>query len=318
MAPMKQTTLTGYAPGGLGRRSLLTAVAAVPVLIACGRSSPTHAERAQPDPAVTSTALGELSELETGYAGRIGDYALDTGSGAELGHRAQERFAMCSTFKVLAVAAILRRRQTDPGLLDRLIRYDQSHVVENSPITTKQVADGMTVSALCDATITYSDNTAANELLTILGGPSAVTAFARTLGDGVTRLDRWEPELNVVPPGDQRDTSTPAAMAADLRALTLGDALDPAGRELLTGWLLANTTGGTRIRAGLPADWRVGDKTGAGARTEVNDLAIAWPPRRAALILSIYTVRTDPAAPPDHKVLASAATIVARAFARTA
>lgn len=224
---------------------------------------------------------------------------------------------MCSTFKVLAVAAILRRRQTDPGLLDRLVRYDRSHVVPNSPVTAEHVADGMTVSALCDAAITHSDNTAANELLRILGGPAAVTTFARTLGDEVTRLDRWEPELNVVPPGEQRDTSTPATMAADLRALTLGEALDPVGRDMLTGWLLANTTGATRIRAGLPAGWRVGDKTGAGARTELNDLAIVWPPQRAPLIVSIYTVRTDPTALADNHLLASAATIVARAFVRT-
>lgn len=304
-------TWTGARCPGPDRRSLLIGLAAAPPLIACGSSGPS---RAEPAHSATSTALAELSKLETDYAGRIGVYGLDTGSGAELGHRAQERFALCSTFKVLAVAAILQRRRSDSGLLHRLIRYDRSSVVMNSPVAAEHVAEGMTVSALCEAAITHSDNTAANELLRILGGPCAVTAFARTLGDGVTRLDHGEPELNVVPPGDPRDTSTPAAMAADLRALTLGNALDPAGRDQLTRWLLANTTGATRIRAGLPVSWRVGDKTGTGTHTELNDLAIVWPPHRAPLIISIYTVRTDPTASPDNHVLAAAAAIVARAF----
>ncbi|MBV9140924.1 MAG: class A beta-lactamase [Pseudonocardiales bacterium] len=307
----EQMTSFGAAPGGPDRRSLLIGLAAAPALIACGYSGPSRAEPAHP---TMSAALAELSRLETGYAGRIGVYGLDTGSGAELGYRAQERFAMCSTFKMLAVAAILQRHRSDSGLLDRLVRYDRSSVIANSPVAAEHVAEGLTVSALCEAAITYSDNTAANELLRILGGPGAVTAFARTLGDGVTRLDRWEPEMSMVPPGDQRDTSTPAMMAVDLRALTLANALDPARRDQLTTWLLANTTGATRIRAGLPASWRVGDKTGTGFRTELNDLAIVWPPRRAPLIISIYTVRTDPTASPDHHVLAAAAAIVARAF----
>jgi beta-lactamase class A len=201
--------------------------------------------------------------------------AVDTGSGATLGYRADERFALCSTFKVLAASAVLRLRGQRPGLLDRLVRYDRAQVVSGSPVTSLHVDDGMTVSALCAAAMTHSDNTAGNLLLGILGGPPAVTAFARTLGDPVTRLDRTETTLNDVPVGELRDTTTPARMAANLRALILGDALDPAGRELLAGWLLGNTTGATRIRAGLPAGWRAGDKTGAGDRGEVNDVAVA-------------------------------------------
>jgi beta-lactamase class A len=179
------------------------------------------------------------------------------------------------------------------------------------------MADGMTVAALCQAAIAHSDNTAANLLLTILGGPPAVTAFARTLGDQVSRLDRIEPALNDVPPGELRDTSTPAQMAADLRRLALGDALDPVGRDLLTDWLLGNTTGAERIRAGLPARWRVGDKTGTGSRGEMNDLAVVWPPRRAPLIISVYAVPGVPAAKPDNQVLADAASIVAKALVPT-
>jgi len=255
-----------------------------------------------------------LADLETRFGGRLGVFALDTGSGAAIGHRADERFAMCSTFKALAAAAIVRLRGERPGLLDQVVHYTPAQVIDGSPVSGPHVADGMTVSALCKAAIDHSDNTAANLLLGILGGPPAVTAFARTLGDPLTRLDRTEPELNIVPPGELRDTSTPALMAADLRTLVLGDALDPAGRDLLTGWLVGNTTGGTRIRAGLPAGWRVGDKTGTGSRGEANDLAVAWPPGRAPLIIAGYTAPADPAAKPNNQVLADAARIVTKAL----
>jgi beta-lactamase class A len=259
-----------------------------------------------------------LAGLETRFGGRLGVFALDTGSGTTIGHRADERFPMCSTFKVLAASAIVRLRGERPGLLDQVVHYTKAQLVEGAPVTGKHLADGMTVSALCQAAIDHSDNTAANLLLGILGGPPAVTAFARTLGDPLTRLDRPEPELNDVPPGEPRDTSTPALMAADLRALTLGDALDPAGRELLIGWLVGNTTGATRIRAGLPAGWRVGDKTGTGSRGEANDLAVVWPPGRAPLIISGYAVPADPAAEPNNQVLADAAAIVTKALVPTA
>jgi beta-lactamase class A len=298
---------------GLTRRSLLAAsvaALAAPGLVACGRPGPPTAAPVAP-PADPSR---ELADLEARFGGRIGVCGLDTGSGAAVTHRADERFPLCSTFKALAAAAILRLRLTQPGLLDRLVRYDRSRLLPNSPVTERHVADGMTVAALCEAAIRYSDNAAANELLRILGGPGAVTAFVRTLGDPVTRLDRWEIELNVVPPGEERDTTTPARMAADLRALVLGDALDPPGRELLTGWLVGNTTGNDKIRAGVPAGWRVGDKTGGGPRGEVNDVAVAWPPGRAPLVLAVYTVPADPRATPNAAVLASVAAVVARAF----
>ncbi len=241
-------------------------------------------------------------------------YALDTGSGAVLTHRAEERFPITSTFKALAAAAVLRRAAGEPGLLDQRRRWTRAEVVDNSPVTAEHVADGMTVAQLCDAAITRSDNTAGNQLLALIGGPPGVTAFARTLGDPVTRLDRWETELNVVPPGELRDTTTPAAMAANLRALVLGDALDPAGRTRLTGWLEANQTGGTRIRAGLPTGWRVGDKTGGGARGEVNDIAVVWPPGRSPLVLAVYTVPADPASDQGGPTVAEAARLVVAAL----
>ncbi|WP_028937275.1 class A beta-lactamase [Pseudonocardia spinosispora] len=294
----------------LSRRALLGAAAILPLAAACGRSAPP----APPAAPRTDRATAELADLEARFVGRLGVYALDTGNGATVGHRADELFPMCSTFKVLAASAILRLRTQQPGLLDRVVHYTQAQMVDGSPISSTHLADGMTVAAMCAAAIQYSDNSAANQLLDILGGPRGVTAFVRTLGDPLTRLDRYETDLNIVPPGEVRDTSTPEWMGKNLRALALGDALDPAGRDQLVEWMVGNTTGATRIRAGLPNGWRVGDKTGGGARNEINDIAVCWPPNRAPLVIAVYTAPTDPNAKGDGKVLADAASIVVRAL----
>jgi beta-lactamase class A len=299
----------------LARRTVLAAsvAALVAPMAACRQDTPASSAPPGTAPPIAD-AEAELAKLETRFAGRIGVYAVDTGTGTTIAHRSGERFPMCSTFKMLAAAAILRSRQAEPGLLDRVVRYDAAKVVSVSPVTEQHVADGMTISALCEAAVTRSDNNAANLLLEQLGGPHAITGFARALGDPVTRLDRWEPELNVVPPGEVRDTTSPERMAANLRALVLGDALDPAGRDLLTGWLVANKTGDTRIRAGLPRSWRVGDKTGGGARGESSDIAVTWPPERDPLVITVYTVPDDPSRDADHAVLAAAASTVADAL----
>lgn len=258
-----------------------------------------------------------LAALEKQLPGRLGVCALDTGSSASLRYRAGERFLMCSTAKTLTVAAVLQRSTREPGLLDRLIRYDQADVLEWAPVTSKHVDTGMTVEALCDAAITVSDNTAANLLVRLLSGPAAVTTFARSLGDNVTRVDRLEPDLNVTAPGDIRDTSTPEQMALNLRTLVLGDPLPPAPRTRFADLLKANTTGGKAIRAGLPRQWVVGDKTGSGAQGESNDLAIAWPPGRAPIVVAVYTAPDDPRLPADRarQIIARAATIAASALA---
>ncbi len=178
-------------------------------------------------------------------------FAVDTGTGATVVHRADERFALCSTFKTLAAAAVVDHR---PGArLDERIPYGTADLVPYSPVTEKHTGEGMTLRQLCDAAVRYSDNTAGNLLLRDIGGPRGLTAYARRLGDRVTRLDHTEPELNGNPPGDPRDTTTPRAIAADYRALVLGDALPAAGRTLLTDWLVRNTTGDRRIRAAAPA-----------------------------------------------------------------
>ncbi len=290
----------------LSRRTLLGAAVLLP-LAGCGTQAPA------PPPSRPADASAEVStrlaELERRFDARLGVYAVHTGTGRDLAHRADERFALCSTFKVLAAGAILDRYPLEH--LDGRVRYREGDLVVNSPITQQHVADGMTIGELCDAAIRYSDNTAGNLLLDDIGGPGAVTDFARSLGDGVTRLDRREPDLNSAVPGDERDTTTPRAIAGDYRQLVLGDRLDPAARDRLTGWLVGNTTGGARIRAGLPPGWRVGDKTGAGDYGVVNDVAVAWPPGGAPIVLAVLSSRAAPDATGDNALIAQAATAVA-------
>ena len=235
-----------------------------------------------------------LSAIEADSGGRLGVAILDTATGARCGHRADERFAMCSTFKLLAAGAILARVDGGRERLDRRIRFAANRMVAYSPITKEHAGrGGMTLGELCEAALTYSDNTAANMLLAALGGPTAITAYARTLGDRATRLDRIEPELNQAAPGDPRDVTTPAAMLGNLRRLTLRDALTPASRDQLTRWLRANKTGDARLRALLPAGWRVGDKTGSGGHGSTNDVGIAWPLQRAPIVIAVYLTETS-------------------------
>ncbi|MFD6432262.1 class A beta-lactamase [Streptomyces venezuelae] len=286
------------------RRTLLGTAAAAPVLLSVsGTASAKTAPAAAGATPASSDTLHRLRALEEGYPGRIGVHALHTGTGAVVAYRADERFAIASTFKVLLAAAILRRaREREPGLLDVLIRYGRDDLVTHSPRTEMHLETGMTVRELCDATVTYSDNAAANLLMRRIGGPAGVTEFARSLGDSRTRLDRWETDLNSNIPGDRRDTTTPAAMTANLRELVLGKALHPLDRGQLTRWLVENTTGDKRIRAGVPKDWRVGDKTGSPAYGGVNDVAVAWPPKQAPLVVSVYTTRLDPDTPGEDRI----------------
>jgi beta-lactamase class A len=234
----------------------------------------------------------ELARIEKTVAGRLGVAVRDTGTGRRRGHRLDERFPMCSTFKMLASAALLARVDKGVEDLGRRIRYSSADLVPYSPVTKEHVADGMTLAEICHAAITQSDNTAGNLILASLGGPAALTRYARSIGDPVTRLDRTEPTLNEAIPGDPRDTTTPAAMAANLEALALGDTLSPRSRDQLATWLVATETGDARLRAGIPKDWRVGDKTGTGNRGTANDIAVIWPPQRKPLTVSVYLTET--------------------------
>ena len=235
----------------------------------------------------------EFQRLEAAIQGRLGVAVLDTATGSRFSQRGDERFPMCSTFKLLACGAVLARVDAGQEDLDRRIKFEASDLVAYSPVTKDRVGgEGMTLAEICKAGLTQSDNTAANLILSSLGGPPAVTAFARSLGDSVTRLDRIETALNEATPGDVRDTTTPDAMAANLRALVVEDRLTARSRDQLTQWLEANQTGAAKLRAGLPADWRVGDKTGGGDYGSTNDVAVIWPPARKPLIVAVYLTQT--------------------------
>jgi beta-lactamase class A len=195
---------------------------------------------------------------------------------------------MCSTFKFLLAAAVLAKVDKGTERLDRPVPVRAGDIITYSPTTEKFVGREASVAVLCEAAVTLSDNAAANLLLPLVDGPPGLTAFARSIGDDFTRLDRNEPTLNESTPGDPRDTTTPNAMAADLQRLVLGEALSEGSRRQLTDWLLGCKTGDARIRAGLPSGWRAGDKTGTGARGSANDIAVLWPPRGGPLLVAGY------------------------------
>lgn len=269
------------------RRIMLSAMLATPLVYSA--SAAVRAVTAQGIP-----PLDQLAALERRHGGRLGVAILDTTTGRRINHRGEERFAMCSTFKWLLAAQVLARVDRGEESLDRRIVVAGSDIVSHSPVTEQHIGEpGMTVDALCEAAVTRSDNAAANLLLASGGGPEGFTAFARSIGDTWTRLDRIETALNEATPGDPRDTTTPAAMLRDLQAVLLGDVLKPASRERLVAWLVGNRTGDARLRAGLPDTWRVGDKTGSGGHSSHNDVGIAWPPGRAPLLVTAYYAEAE-------------------------
>jgi beta-lactamase class A len=230
-----------------------------------------------------------MTAIQTRVGGRIGAYMLDTQSQLELTVNARERFAMCSTFKLMLVAAILKRVAAGALSLDTRLPVREEDRVPYAPITSQHIAEGsMTVRDLCAAAVTVSDNAAANILLQPLGGPAGLTRFLREIGDQVTRLDRTEVDLNTNLPGDLRDTTAPQAMVESMQKVLVGDVLAPPARQQLIAWTQQSTTGLSRLRAGVPADWQPGDKTGNGRNGAANDLLVAWPPGRSALIAAVY------------------------------
>jgi beta-lactamase class A len=254
--------------------------------------------------ATTSRNLKALDDvwqkLEADSGGRLGVAVLDTESQTASSYRGDERFPMCSTFKLLAVAATLAKVESGKEQLARRISIEAADILAYAPVTKQHVgAEGQSIGELCEAAIIWSDNTAANLLLRSLGGPSAVTDYARSLGDEVTRLDRIEPDLNEATPGDVRDTTTPRAMAANLKRLATENVLGGA-RDQLVAWLVGCKTGDAKLRAGLPKTWRVGDKTGSGAYGSSNDVAVIWPADgRPPLIVTAYLTGTT--APDDKR-----------------
>lgn len=276
----------------------------------CGSADtdgPTDAAARPASPAVTVSAPPELwpsstspgspgagpvfEALERRYDARLGLVALDTGSGRDVRYRDGERFAYTSTIKALAAAEVLRT--SSPADLERTVRYERSDLVPYSPITEQYVDEGMSLRAVGDAAVRFSDNTAGNLLFRELGGPAALDRHLAAAGDTTTEVVRDEPSLNEARPGDSRDTSTPAALAADLRHYVLGDGLPRADQTVLTGWLRRNTTGDELIRSGVPENWVVGDKTGAGGYGTRNDIAVAWPPGRAPVVIVVMSDREE-------------------------
>lgn len=250
-----------------------------------------------------------VAELELRFGARIGLYAQNLSTGRTLAHRAEERLPMCSLFKPVAVAAVLAFRDRNGELLDRRIGYRAEDVVENSPVTSTRVEQGMTVRELCDAALRFSDNTAGNLLLRQIGGPAGLTRAARCFGDRRTRLDRWEPDLNEARPGDHRDTTTARAIGITYARLLLGPLLPRPDRTLLLNWMTDNQTSGTRFRAALPAGWTLADKTGAGHYGTLNDVGVAFSPAGDPILLSVLSRKDHPKAAADNHLMAEAAAL---------
>jgi beta-lactamase class A len=266
--------------------------------------------------ALANPAVSSWVAIERDIGGRLGVAVLDTATGKTVGHRMDERFPTCSTFKWIASALVLHRADLGLEQLSRRIRFRADEILPNSPITSAHAdGNGMTVAELCAAAITVSDNGAGNLLLKSFGGPAALTRYARSLGDTMSRFDRTEPSLNESIPGDPRDTSTPRAMGIALRAATLGDALSAAGRAQLVAWMQDSKTGAERLRAGVPPSWRVADKTGTGEHGSTNDVAVMWPPARAPLVVVAFLTQCDAPAARRSAALADAARAIPRLYA---
>jgi len=302
------------------RRAAVVAVGAALAILVAGCSSPDDTAAPTPSPTAstpspTPTAApydAAFAALEAEFGSRIGVYAIDTGSGDEIAYRADERFAYASTFKALAAAAVLQKN--DLADLDRVVTFSSDELITHSPVTELHVESGMTLGELAEAAVRVSDNTAGNLLLEELDGPAGFTTALRAVGDDVTQAVRWEAGLNDGVPGDPRDTTSPRAFATDLREFALGDALTSEKRELLVDWMSGNATGDTLIRAGVPADWTVADKSGSGGYGVRNNIAVVWPPGREPIVLAVLTTRDSPDATRDDAVVARAASIVAESL----
>jgi beta-lactamase class A len=280
-------------------------------------ASPT-ARAAAPDPAeIAGPMQAELARIEAFSRGRLGVAIKDMASGVTMGYRERERFPLCSTFKFLAAAAVLQRVDMHKENLQRRIVFSDKDLVRYSPITGERTGGaGMTVAEICEAAVTMSDNTAGNLLLRSLGGPSGITLFTRSLGDNMSRLDRWETDLNEATPGDPRDTTTPASMLNNLEKLLIDKTvLAEASQAQLLQWLVACKTGDARLRAKLPKHWRVGDKTGSGNHGSANDVGILMPPNRAPLVAAVYLTQTEAPMDDRNAAIAEIGRLIASAIA---
>ncbi|MFF9352659.1 class A beta-lactamase [Streptomyces sp. NPDC014734] len=301
-----------------GRRAFLALGAGTALAAVVPVGGPAHAVGG-PSPDEDSVA-GSLAGLEREHGARLGVFARNMVTGRSVAYRADELFPICSAHKTITTAAVLRDLDRDGEFLAERIRYTEKDVTDSghAPVTgtPEHLANGMTVAELCAAALGHSDNAADNLLLRQLGGPAAITRFCRSIGDRVTRLDRWEPELNSAEPGRATDTTSPAAIGRSHLKLVLGNALAPGDRRRLTDWLLANTTGAARLRAGLPGSWTLADKTGTGDYGTTNDVGIAWTPDGTPVVLSVLSTARDADAPADEPLVAGAAALLVAALTR--
>ena len=250
----------------------------------------------------------EFSQLEKKFDAQLGVYAIDTGTNETIAYRPNERFAFASTYKALAAGVLLQQNSIDT--LNEVIKFTKEDLVDYSPITEKHIDTGMTLGEIAEAAVRYSDNTAGNILFHKIGGPKGYEKALRQMGDRVTMSDRFETELNEAIPGDIRDTSTAKAIATNLKDFTVGNALPDDKRKVLTDWMKGNATGDKLIRAGVPTDWVVGDKSGAGSYGTRNDIAIVWPPNRAPIIIAILSSKDEKEAIYDNQLIKEAAEVV--------
>jgi len=283
----------------LSRRSLLIGASLAPLA-------------SRPLFAAESSVQDKLREIESGVGGRLGIAALDMESDRRIDYRSSSLFPLCSTFKLLLAGAVLSKVDKGKESLDREIPLTQADMQDYAPEAKVMLPKGhITVAEAGYGTISHSDNTAANLLLASIGGPGALTLFARTLGDRTFHLDRIEPFLNEATPGDARDTTSPAAMLNDLGMLVLQDALSKESRSLLIDWMVDSRTGLAKLRAGLPSGWKAGDKTGMGEHGSMNDIAIAWPPGRKPLLISAYLTESTATLADRNKAFADIGRLVA-------
>jgi len=267
-------------------------------------------------PAFAAEAPPELESYERESGGRIGVYAENLANGKKLAWRADERFVMCSTFKASLAACVLARVDRGEEQLAAMIPYGKADLLDYAPVAKQNLAAGtMSVTDMCKAIVELSDNTCANLLLARIGGPAVLTAFWRSLGDATSRLDHNEPELNRSPPGNPQDTTTPMAMAGNLRRLVVGEALSPASRTLLTEWMVNCKTGANRLRGGLPASWTIGDKTGNNGKDASGDIAVAWPRPETPILITAYTQGGTPNAAQIEAAFARVGRMVAERLA---
>lgn len=263
-------------------------------------------------PVAAQAALPALTAYERASGGRIGLYAANVASGKTLSWRAGERFVMCSTFKASLAACVLARVDRGVDRLDQMIAYGEKDILAYAPVARQNLAKGrMSLGEMCQGAVELSDNTCANLLLAHIGGPAALTDFWRSTGDALSRLDHNEPELNRSPPGDPHDTTTPAAMADNLKRFILGDVLSPTSRGQLTEWMVNCKTGAKRLRGGLPNNWRIGDKTGNNGKDAAGDIAVVWPKPDTPIIVSAYTQGGRPNAAQHERVFAAIGRMVA-------